>query len=133
MQKKLEKKTTCQNNVAIFSKEDVAIRKKAVFDAMGKRGQQRILRVGYDQWDPFEEPKDPIDIRRDGANKTSQMLIREFLQTRNIETYSNAFAKGAFDLCLGIINKDDKYQGMFEFACWYYRMLEKEKEVEGKD
>ena len=57
-------------------------KKKAIFDTMSSRRQKHILnKVGYDNWNPFEEPKDPIDIRKDKTNRTSQMLVREFLRT----------------------------------------------------
>ena len=52
------------------------IRKQAIFDAMSARGQKYILKKGYDKWDPFQEPKDPIDIRRDKTKRTTQMLVR---------------------------------------------------------
>ncbi len=105
---------------------DAEFRKKAIFDSMSPRRQKHILKKGYEKWDPFIEPKDPIDIRKDKTKRTSQMLIREFLQAKDLETYSNAYGKGAFEICLGIINEDEKYQGMFEFACWYNSLLIKE-------
>ncbi len=105
---------------------DAEFRKKAIFDSMSPRRQKHILKKGYEKWDPFIEPKDPIDIRKDKTNRTSQMLIREFLQAKDLETYSNAYGRGAFEICLGIINEDEKYQGMFEFACWYNSLLIKE-------
>ena len=101
-------------------------RKKAVFDCMSPRRQKHILKKGYDQWDPFEEPKDPIDMRKDKTRRTSQSLIREFLQSRPIEDYSNDFGRGAFDICLGIINEEERYLGMYEFSCWYNELLKME-------
>jgi len=101
-------------------------RKKLVFDAMSPRRQKHIEKKGYEDWDPFIEPKDPIDIRKDKTKRTSQSLIREFLQTRPLEGYSNEYGQGAFQLCLGLINEEDRYRGMFEFACWYYELLKKE-------
>lgn len=101
-------------------------RKKAIFDSMSPKRQQQILKRGYDKWDPFILPKDPIDIRKDRTKRTSQMLIREFLQNRSSEEYSNEYGKGAFEICLGIINEDERYQGMFDFACWYQELLKKE-------
>lgn len=101
-------------------------RKKAVFDSMSPKRQKHILKKGYDQWDPFEEPKDPIDMRKDKTRRTSQALIREFLQSIPVANYSNDFGKGAFDICLGIINKEEKYLGMYEFSCWYHDMLKSE-------
>ncbi|MEH0019675.1 MAG: hypothetical protein V6Z89_08480 [Desulfobacter sp.] len=109
-----------------FSPEEIEEKKKAIFDAMGKRGQRQILKKGYEQWDPFQEPKDPIDIRKDKTKRTSQVLIREFLSSVDHEEYSNSFAQGAFEMCLGIINEEEKIRGMFEFAAWYAELLRKE-------
>jgi hypothetical protein len=109
-----------------LSPDEIESRKKAIFDAMGQRGQKQILKVGYDKWDPFQEPKDPIDIRKDKSKRTSQMLIREFLSQVSHDDYSNTYAQGALEMCLGIINDEEKIRGMFEFACWYKNLLKKE-------
>ncbi len=101
-------------------------RKQAIFDSMSERRRKHILQKGYDKWDPFQEPKDPIDIRKDKTKRTSQMLVREFLQTRTFEQYSNAYGRGVFEICLGIINEDERYKGMYDFACWYRGLLQKE-------
>lgn len=106
-------------------KDDEA-RKKTIFDSMSPRRQNHILKKGYDKWNPFEEPKDPVDMRMDRSKRTTQTLIREFFQSRNAG-YSNEYRRGAFELCLGMINEDERYQGMFDFACWYHDLLEKEK------
>ena len=106
--------------------EEEAARKKAIFDTMSPRGQKYILKRGYDKWDPFEAPKDPIDIRTDKTRRTSQMLVREFLQACPHEDYSNAYGRGVFEICHGIVNGDDAARGMFEFSCWYQELLRRE-------
>lgn len=106
-----------------FSPEEEARRKKAIFDSMSPKYQKRILKRSYDKWDPFEAPKDPIDIRKDATMRTSQQLVREFLQSRKMEEYSNNYGRGVVDICIGIINDDDRYKGMFDFACWYQEQL----------
>lgn len=111
--------------------QDEEKRKKAIFDRMSPRRQKHILKKGYERWDPFQEPKDPIDIRRDQTRRTSQMLVREFLQSRPVQEYSNAYGRGVLDICLGIINNDERYQAMFEFACWYQDLLRKEGHLKG--
>jgi len=98
-------------------------RKKMIFDSMSPRRQKFILKKGYDQWDPFIEPQDPIDIRKDKTKRTSQTLIREFLSDWPHEKYSNEFGKGVFDICMGIINNDERYIGMYEFSLWYNKSL----------
>jgi hypothetical protein len=102
---------------------EAAVRKKAIFDSMTTRGQKRILRIGYDRWDPFEEPKDPIDIRRDATKRTTQQLVREFLQQCGHDKYSNAYGRGVLEMALGIINHDDRFIGMYEFAAWHIEQL----------
>jgi len=72
------------------------------------------------------EPKDPIDIRKDPTKRTTQQLVREFLQSRTEEKYSNAYGKGVLEIALGLINNDDRFIAMYEFSCWYRELLKKE-------
>ncbi len=110
--------------MAKISHEEEEKRKKTIFEGMSPRRQKHILKKGYDQWNPFQEPKDPIDIRQDKTKRTTQQLVREFLHTKSLEEYSNEYGKGVFEICLGIINDDDRYRGMFEFAIWYKELLQ---------
>ena len=109
-----------------FSSKEAEERKRAVFDSMSPRRQKHILKKGYDKWDPFEEPKDPIDIRKDKSKRTTQMLVREFLQSRSSEGYSNAYGRGVLEMALGIVNEDDRFIGMYDFVCWHRALLKSE-------
>jgi hypothetical protein len=115
-----------EKKMSEFSVEEAEQRKKAVFDAMSPRRQKHILKKGYEKWDPFQEPKDPIDIRKDPSKRTSQMLVREFLQSRSSEEYSNAYGRGVLEIAIGIINDDERFIGMYEFARWHQQLLKKE-------
>lgn len=106
--------------------EDRESRKKMIFDAMSPRRQKHILKKGYEKWDPFEEPKDPIDIRKDKSNRTTKDLVREFLQIKPAEDYSNSYGRGVLEMAIGIINNDERFIGMYEFACWHQELLKKE-------
>jgi hypothetical protein len=108
------------------SVEEAERRKRAIFESMSPRRQNHILKRGYDKWDPFEEPKDPIDIRKDKTKRTTQDLVREFLQTRSGEAQNNAYNRGVLEIALGLINEEDRFRGMYEFACWYRELLIKE-------
>ena len=109
-----------------FSPQETEDRKKAVFESMSPRRQKHIEKKGYDKWDPFQEPKDPIDIRKDKTKRTTQMLVREFLQSRDSEGYSNSYGRGVLEMAIGIINDDDRFIGMYEFVCWHKELLKKE-------
>ena len=108
------------------SPEEAERRKRAIFETLSKRGRKYIERIGYDKWDPFEEPKDPIDIRRDTTKRTTQQLVREFLQSRPPEApYSNAYGQAVMEMAIGIVNDDERYQAMLDFAEWYLRQLKR--------
>jgi hypothetical protein len=109
-----------------FTPQEVEEKKKAIFNTMGKRGQRQITKKGYDKWDPFQKPKDPIDIRKDKTQRTSQMLIREFLTQIDHDEYSNSYGQAALEMCLGIINEEERILGMYDFAIWYKELLKKE-------
>jgi hypothetical protein len=102
-------------------------RKKMIFDSMSPRRQKHILKKGYEKWDPFSEPKDPIDMRMDRTKRTSQTLIGDFFKSVKFDEHGDDYRKGAYEICLGIINEDEKFLGMFEFACWYKEELIKYK------
>ena len=105
---------------------DADAKKQAIFDAMSPRRQKHILKRGYDKWNPFEEPKDPIDIRKDKSKRTTKMLVREFLQQKEQGEYSNAYGRGVLEMALGIVNDDERFIGMYEFSCWHRDLLKKE-------
>ena len=105
---------------------EAELRKKAIYDSMSPRRKKFINKKGYEKWDPFEEPKDPIDIRRDKTKHTTQELVRGFLQQCSQEDYSNAYGRGVLEMALGIVNDDDRFIGMFEFAIWYQDLLNKQ-------
>jgi hypothetical protein len=107
---------------------DEEVRKKYIFDSMSPRRQKHIMKKGYEDWDPFQIPKDPIDIRRDQTNRTTQMLVREFLQTREMGKTGNAYSRGVLEMAIGIINNDERFIGMYEFAIWHQALLKTELE-----
>ena len=56
--------------------------KKELYDKISPRRRKFIDKIGYENWDPFPKPNDPMEIRRDISKRTSQDLFREYFQTR---------------------------------------------------
>ncbi|MBO4316957.1 MAG: hypothetical protein J5855_01575 [Mailhella sp.] len=101
--------------------------KRDLYDKISPRRRKFIDKIGYENWDPFPKPNDPIEMRQDVTKRTSQDLIREFFQTRSKEdNENNAYRQGALELVLGVINRDDKYLGALDFAIWYHELLKRE-------
>ncbi|MDY7001690.1 MAG: hypothetical protein SVS15_07915 [Thermodesulfobacteriota bacterium] len=104
--------------------------KRFMYETISPRRKKFIDKIGYEKWDPFQKPNDPIDIRTDGTKRTTHQLVREFLWSRpKGEFNSNEFNKGALDFALGIVNKEEVVRGMYEFCKWYMESL-KEKGLE---
>jgi len=95
------------------------IRKKAIFDSMGKRGQERILRMGYENWDPFQEPKDPRERIFGSASVTASALVKGFLESAGGHEESVSLHKELFDLCRGLIQEEPRAKAIFDFCTWY--------------
>lgn len=103
--------------------EEQAEFKRALYEKMNPRRRKFIDRIGYDNWDPFQAPKDPLDIRTDATQRTLQELLREFMKYSSGSQKDRAWQAGAAECALGIIQKDEKYQGIFDFCLWYASLL----------
>ncbi len=108
--------------------------KRDLYERIPARRRKFIDRIGYENWDPFPEPNDPIEIRTDVTKRTAQQLLKDFMRDKNCETQldpeaeapSDAFIQGALEAAIGIVNKQDKFLGCYEFAAWYHELLKKE-------
>ena len=111
---------------ALTAEQEAA--KRALYEKMAPRRRKFIDRIGYSQWDPFQKPNDPLDIRLDVTKRTTQQLVREFLQhaAAREEQFGNDYRRGALECALGVVNRDEKYLGMFDFCLWYRNLLKEE-------
>lgn len=100
--------------------------KRILYEKMNPRRRKFIDRIGYDNWDPFQAPKEPLDIRRDATRRTLQELLRDFMAQTNGAKKDEAWRAGASECALGIIQRDEKYQGIFDFCLWYANLLRQE-------
>lgn len=100
--------------------------KRALYESMSPRRRKFIDRLGYENWDPYQAPKDPLDIRKDRTQRTLQELLREFMAECRPEEQDSAWQAGVKECALGIIQKDARFQGIFDFCLWYARLLERE-------
>lgn len=104
--------------------EQIEERKKYMYEKMSKRRRKFVDRVGYEKWDPFQAPFDPIDIRQDRTGHTSdhltQLYVRESGQNKNQE-YLDAVSE--FNVML--VMNFEKVRPVFEYCLWYADLLKK--------
>ncbi|MEJ5348258.1 MAG: hypothetical protein WHS46_06180 [Desulfosoma sp.] len=96
-------------------------RKKAIFDQMSKRGQQRILKMGYENWDPFQEPKDPREQIRSATALQAGMILAEFYQSQGHDERLRSHHKELVDLCRGLLRQDNRAMAVYAFCRWFER------------
>jgi len=106
------------------SPEELAVAKREIFEKLKPRRRKFIEKIGYDAWDPFQEPMDPLDLREDASRRTGHQLVTEFLTTA--PGASQEFAKGAWELCLGVMNGSERHRGMYAFCKWYKELMVRE-------
>ncbi len=107
----------------MVDKKEVDRLKRAIYEKLSPRRKKFIDRIGFDNWDPFQEPKHPIDIRKDSTKKTSRELIDEFLSSKKDTKISLSYEAGLYEMCTGLFKADEKYKAMFDFSIWYYKKL----------
>ncbi|MCL2122567.1 MAG: hypothetical protein FWH34_00610 [Desulfovibrionaceae bacterium] len=102
--------------------------KRELYEKTAPRRRKFIDRIGYAHWDPFQKPNDPLDIRLDLTKRTTQQLVREFLQqaAAREEQLGADYRRGALECALGVVNRDEKYLGVFDFCLWYHKLLKEE-------
>lgn len=106
--------------------EEQEIYKRALYEKMNPRRRKFVDKIGYDVWDPFQAPKDPMDIRTDRTRRTVQDLLREFMRATGGAQRDKAWQDGARECAMAIIRQDERFQGVFDFCLWYARLLELE-------
>jgi hypothetical protein len=98
--------------------EEREFKKKAIFDGMSRRGQERVLRIGYENWDPFEEPKDPRERIFGSASVKAGALVQEYYKSTGGKEESVALHRELFELCLGVLQGEDRAKTIVDFCAW---------------
>jgi hypothetical protein len=101
--------------------------KRYFYEGMSPRRRRFVDRIGFENWNPFEGPKEPMDLRTDLTKRTVQELVREFMKTTVGRMHGGEYARGATDCAVGIVARQEKYQGVLDFCVWYHELLQKER------
>jgi len=101
--------------------------KRTMYEKLSPRRKKFIDKIGYADWDPFPMPFDPLDIRSGEDGRTISDLVNQFLRERGAAgKVSAAYCRGVSEFAAGVIQRDDRFRGMFEFVLWYSETLRRE-------
>jgi hypothetical protein len=105
-------------------------KKRELFESMSPRRQQRILKKGYDKWDPFLAPKEPPFFNPEERIRVREaaLQLEEFLMsgsghlTQDGGDRTSAYVQGAREICFGLSKGEERYVGMRDFCLWLTKM-----------
>jgi len=113
-------------------------KKRELFEGLSPKAQQRILKRGYDNWDPFMMPKEPLGYKLKQEAKGERVRVdsghelhERFFAERRIVDYSPEYVKGVLEISQGLYRGIDRYQGMFDFSCWNEVWRKRQAQDEG--
>ncbi|CCO25151.1 hypothetical protein [Maridesulfovibrio hydrothermalis] len=105
--------------------EEIEEQKKMMYEKFSPRRRKFVDKIGYDEWDPFQLPFDPIDLRQDITGKTSQQLCEEFC--REVHASRNSeYAQAAAEFGVMLVMNFEKVRPIFDFCVWYNELLKRE-------
>jgi hypothetical protein len=99
-------------------REEYEFKKKAIFDGMSRRAQKWVLKIGYENWDPFEKPKDPRERIFSSASVKAGALVREYYESAGGKEESVAVHRELFELCLGLLRGEGRAKTVVDFCAW---------------
>lgn len=111
--------------MANLTKEQIEEQKRMMYEKMSPRRRKFVDKIGYDEWDPFQVPFDPIDLRKDITGRTSQQLCEDFIREIHVNRNSE-YAQAAAEFGVMLVMNFERVRPIFDFCVWYNELLEKE-------
>jgi hypothetical protein len=106
----------------MYTPEQVEEQKRAMYERMTPRRRRFVDRIGYENWDPFQAPFDPIDIRTDALGYTAHELLNKYFKSLPAipdPDYMQTLSEFMVMLVMNI----EKVRPILEFADWYNARL----------
>jgi hypothetical protein len=107
-----------------FTPEQLAERKLYMYEKMSPRRRKFVDRMGFENWDPFAAPFDPIDIRRDRAGFTSDQLTQLFMRHCG-KNANQEYTDAVNEFNVMLVMNFEKVRPVFEYCLWYAEHLKK--------
>ncbi|MCX7823293.1 MAG: hypothetical protein N2260_07625 [Syntrophobacterales bacterium] len=102
-------------------REEYERKKRAIFESMSKRGKERILKMGYENWDPFQEPKDPREIIFSSSAQQAINILKEFYEVSGLGEAAVDYHRELFEIVRGFLNGDRRARVIVSLCAWIER------------
>ena len=105
--------------------EEVEKQKRALYEKMSPRRRKFIDRIGYEEWEPFALPFDPIDLRKEETGLTSHQLTNLFLHEMGEDNIGPDYEQAVAEFGVMLVMNFEKVRPIYDFCLWYSQHLER--------
>lgn len=106
----------------MYSQEQVEEQKRAMYEGLSPRRRRFVDRIGYENWDPYQAPFDPIDIRTDALGLTTHELLNRYYKSLPAPPDPDYMQTLSEFMVLLVMNVE-KVRPILEFSEWYAERL----------
>lgn len=104
------------------SPEEVEALKRTLYEKLSKRQRKYVDRIGYEAWEPFQMPNDPLDIRQDKSGYTAQELALMFFRELGEDVPEN-YRAAVTEFAIQLLAQPERCRPVVEFCAWYTDLL----------
>lgn len=95
--------------------------KRAIYEKMSPRRRKFVDRLGYENWDPFAKPFDPIDIRTDATGHTAHQLTHMYMKELGTQL-NDEYLDAINEFNVSLVMNFEKVRPIYDYCLWYEKM-----------
>ena len=102
--------------------EQIDEQKRLMYEKLSPRRRKFVDKIGYANWDPFQKPFDPIDIRVDAMGMTTHDLLNRYMKTLPAKPDPD-YMQTLSEFMVLLVMNIEKVRPILEFSDWYNAQL----------
>lgn len=106
----------------MYTPEQLEEQKRAMYEGLSPRRRRFVDRIGYENWDPYQAPFDPIDIRTDALGMTTHDLLKRYSRTLPSAPDPD-YMQTLSEFMVLLVMNIEKVRPILEFSDWYNAQL----------
>jgi hypothetical protein len=104
---------------------EVEALKQEMYERLSPRQKKYVDRIGYDNWEPFQLPNDPLDIRRNKTGHTAQELALLFFRDHGGKINEN-YKASVTEFTIQLLAQPERCRPLYDFCLWYDALLKRQ-------
>ncbi len=106
----------------MYTDDQVEEQKRQMYERMSPRRRRFVDRIGYENWNPYQEPFDPIDIRVDAMGFTTHDLLNRYMKSLPAKPDPD-YMQTLSEFMVLLVMNIEKVRPILEFSDWYNARL----------